>query len=119
VNLYIKFIRFTYTYDFTYSQHPLSKYVFHSQILIGAAMTTYTQNCSRSIVGHPAGALDILKMIFRQWMKNQRLRLKLAHERRQLQGMSDTILRDIGVSRAAADAEALRSDIPENRRGLC
>ena len=80
-------------------------------------MTTYTGNCSRSIAGHPVGALDILTQIFRQWVKNQRLKLRLAQERRQLLEMSDDQLKDIGVSRLDARLEAQRSDLPMERIG--
>lgn len=78
-------------------------------------MTTYTQSCSRSIAGHPTGALDILIQIFRQWMKNQQFKFRVAMERRQLLEMSDEMLKDIGISRAQAEAEALRSDLPTSR----
>ncbi|MDH3760664.1 MAG: DUF1127 domain-containing protein [Gammaproteobacteria bacterium] len=80
-------------------------------------MTTYTESCSRSIAGHPAGALDILTQIFRQWMKNQHFKIRVAQERRQLLEMSDDMLKDIGVSRAQAEAEALRSELPT--RSIC
>ena len=78
-------------------------------------MTTYTENCSRSIAGNPAGALDILTQIFRQWMKNQQLKFRLAQERRQLSAMSDEMLNDLGISRSEAQAEASRSDVPVAR----
>jgi uncharacterized protein YjiS (DUF1127 family) len=78
-------------------------------------MTTYTESCSRSIAGHPAGALDILTQIFRQWVKNQQFKFRVALERRQLLEMSDEMLKDIGISRAQAEAEALRSDLPTSR----
>lgn len=78
-------------------------------------MTTYTESCSRSITGHPAGALECLTQIFRQWMKNQQLKVRLAQERQQLLEMSDEMLKDIGVTRAQAEAEALRSELPVHR----
>lgn len=78
-------------------------------------MTAYTQNCSRSIAGHPAGVLDILAEILCVWMKNQGLKYQLARERRQLREMSDAMLADIGIDRAAAQAESARADIPANR----
>ena len=78
-------------------------------------MTAYTQDCSRSIAGHPAGVLEILAEALCLWKKNQRLKFQLARERRQLQAMPDALLRDIGIDRAAAQAEAARSDIPASR----
>jgi uncharacterized protein YjiS (DUF1127 family) len=59
--------------------------------------------------------LDILIQIFRQWMKNQQFKFRVAMERRQLLEMSDEMLKDIGISRAQAEAEALRSDLPSSR----
>ncbi len=78
-------------------------------------MTAYTQDCSRSIAGHPAGVLEILTETVCLWMKNQRLKSRLARERGQLQDMSDAMLRDIGIDRAAAQMEAARIDIPASR----
>lgn len=78
-------------------------------------MTTYTEDCSRSIAGHPAGVLEILTEAVCLWMKNQRLKFQLARERRQLQDMSDAMLRDLGIDRGAAQMEAARSDIPASR----
>lgn len=80
-------------------------------------MTAYTQSCSRSIAGHPAGVLEILTEILCIWMKNQRLKVQLARERRQLLEMSDAMLQDIGIDHAAAQQEAARSDIPPSRLG--
>ncbi|MCP4387215.1 MAG: DUF1127 domain-containing protein [Gammaproteobacteria bacterium] len=80
-------------------------------------MTTYTENCSRSIAGHPAGVLEILTQIFRQWMKNQRIKSQVAQERLQLLEMSDGMLQDIGVSRAQAETEARQIDLPIRRSG--
>jgi uncharacterized protein YjiS (DUF1127 family) len=84
-------------------------------------MTTYTENCSRSIVGQPAGALDILAQSFHQWMKNQQLKSQVVQERRQLLEMSDDMLQDIGISWAQAETEAMRSEMPIGRlpRGNC
>ena len=78
-------------------------------------MTTYTEKCSRSIVEHPAAALDILIQLFRQWMKNQQLRFQVAQERRQLMEMSDSMLQDLGISHAQAQAEAMQSELPAAR----
>ena len=87
-------------------------------------MTTYTEKCSQSIVGHQAAALDILTQLFRQWMKHQHLKSQVAQERRQLAEMSDSMLRDLGISRAQAQVEAMRSELPAARlhsldRGNC
>ena len=78
-------------------------------------MTTYTEKCSRSIVEQPAAALDILTLLFRQWMKHQQFKFQVARERRQLMEMSDSMLHDLGISRAQAEAEAMRSELPAAR----
>jgi uncharacterized protein YjiS (DUF1127 family) len=78
-------------------------------------MTTYTQTCSRSIVGRPAGALEILTLTFRQWMKSQQFKSQVARERRQLLEMPDAMLRDLGISRGEAEAEALQTGLPSDR----
>ena len=57
----------------------------------------------------------VMVLSIRMWMKNQQLKFQLARERRQLKDLSDAMLRDIGIDRAAALAEALRSDIPASR----
>ena len=76
-------------------------------------MTTYTENCSRSIVAAAAGAT--LGQIFRHWIRNQQLKYRIYQERRQLLEMSDQMLKDLGISRIEAEAEAARSDIPAQR----
>ncbi len=78
-------------------------------------MTAYTEKCSRSMTGYLADALEILNQAFCQWMQTQRLRFRLAQERRQLLEMPEHQLRDIGLTRAEATAEALRTDIPSLR----
>ena len=89
-------------------------------------MTTYTENCSRSIgsrsiAGHPAGVLEILTQRFHQWMQNQQLKSQVAQERRQLLEMSDDMLQDIGISWAQAETEAMRTEMPIGRllQGNC
>lgn len=78
-------------------------------------MTTYSENCSRSLAGESAGVLDTLLEKFCIWMKNQLLKVRIHQERRQLLSMSEAMLKDIGISRAAAEQEALRTDLPATR----
>ena len=78
-------------------------------------MTTLTENNTLNAAGHPAGALDLITQTFRKWIRSQQLRSKLAQERRQLMGMSDRMLQDLGISRAEAGAESARTDIPLSR----
>ena len=78
-------------------------------------MTAYTEKCSRSMTGYPEGVLEILSQAFCQWMQTQRLRSKLAQERRLLLEMPEHQLKDIGLTRIDAIEEASRSDIPAQR----
>lgn len=78
-------------------------------------MTTYSENCSRSLAGESAGALDTLLEKFCIWMNNQLLKVRIQHERRQLLSMSEAMLKDLGISRATAEQEAQRNDVPVNR----
>jgi len=76
-------------------------------------MTTRVQN-------QPAGAttaatLDRLLQEVRAWAANESLKYRLKQERRQLSEMSDEMLRDLGIDRAQAHAEAARTDIPASR----
>jgi uncharacterized protein YjiS (DUF1127 family) len=48
-------------------------------------------------------------------MKNQLLKIRIHQERRQLLSMSEAMLKDLGISRAAAEQEARRTDLPSNR----
>ena len=76
-------------------------------------MTVYTGNCSRSIT---ATLTEALVETFRHWIGNQLLKYRLYHERQQLLQMSDSMLRDIGISRSEALTEAKRTDIPVGRK---
>jgi len=48
-------------------------------------------------------------------MNNQLLKVRIHHERRQLLSMSEAMLKDLGISRATAEQEAQRTDIPASR----
>jgi uncharacterized protein YjiS (DUF1127 family) len=48
-------------------------------------------------------------------MKNQLLKIRINQERRQLLSMSEAMLKDLGISRADAEQEARRSDLPTTR----
>ena len=111
----INIIRFTYTPNLAYSQYSLSKRIIHSQILIGAIMTTYSENCSRNIAGSSAGAFDNLAEKFCHYMKIQLLKVRIHRERRQLLSMSAVMLNDLGITRTEAEQEARRTDLPPAR----
>jgi uncharacterized protein YjiS (DUF1127 family) len=78
-------------------------------------MTTYSTNCSRNIAGSSAGAFDTLveKLCF--YMKTQLLKARIRQERRQLANISEAMLQDLGISRADAEQEARRTDLPTAR----
>ena len=79
-------------------------------------MNHCTQNCSSSLVARPAGVTESILQAVAQWLDNQRLKASIERERASLLTMSDAMLKDIGVDRATANREALRGDIPENRK---
>jgi len=78
-------------------------------------MTTYSENCSRNLTADSVGVLDTVLEKFCVWMKNQLLKVRIQQERRQLLSMSESMLKDLGISRAAADSEAQRTDLPVTR----
>jgi len=78
-------------------------------------MTEYTQKCPVNLAASPIRLTDNLRRAARQWLASQRLKSSLRRERAQLLAMSDAELRDIGIDRATAEHEALRSDIPAGR----
>ncbi len=78
-------------------------------------MTIFTEYCSPSIAETSAGTVDKLLQRVCCWIRIQRLRLKLQQERRQLLALPESMLRDMGITRADALAEAERRDIPTSR----
>ena len=79
-------------------------------------MTAITQKCSRTLDANPVRVATSLKSMITAWFKHQQLKTSVALERRQLAALSDCQLKDIGISREAAEAEASKSDIPSSRR---
>ena len=78
-------------------------------------MTAYTEHCSRSPATSPVGALEYLTRQFLCWIRYQQLKFQVAQERRQLLALTDTELKDLGITRHEAELEARRSDIPPKR----
>ena len=78
-------------------------------------MTHYTEHCSRTMTDSAVELDRGLRQIVVRWIVEQRLKLALRRERRQLAQLSDQQLRDIGLEREEANAEAQRRDIPLNR----
>jgi len=78
-------------------------------------MTNYSTICSRNIAGSSVGAFDTLleKLCF--YLKNQFLKARIRQERWQLSSMSEAMLKDLGISRADAEQEARRTDLPAAR----
>ena len=64
-----------------------------------------------------AEVVERLQLQVREWAAREALKRRIAQERRQLENLSDDMLRDIGVCRADAELEAMRSDIPTLRSG--
>ena len=78
-------------------------------------MTAYTEKCSRSMQTETAGILETARCLFLEWVKNLQIKAAIRAERRQLAEMSDAQLKDIGLNREQALAEAAREDIPQQR----
>lgn len=78
-------------------------------------MTTYTQNCDQIVQQRSKKVFAILNQILQQWFKTQLLKVRINQERAQLLAMSDTMLQDMGITRAQAVEEAQRIDLPEAR----
>jgi uncharacterized protein YjiS (DUF1127 family) len=78
-------------------------------------MTTYSENCSRNIAGSSAGAFDNLVGKFCYYMKIQLLKVRIHRERQQLLSMSTAMLNDLSITRAEAEQEARRTDLPPAR----
>ncbi len=78
-------------------------------------MSTYSGNCTDCVEIGAAGVLDSLIQRVQYWVRMQGLKAHVAKERQHLLAMSDSMLRDIGITREQAQEEAQRVDIPENR----
>jgi uncharacterized protein YjiS (DUF1127 family) len=78
-------------------------------------MTTYTQNCHQIVEQGSIGVFARLNQILQQWFGTQLLKVRVNQERAELLAMSDSMLRDMGITRAQAVAEAQRVDLPEAR----
>jgi len=76
-------------------------------------MNTRVENYTPGVAA--ANALDTLLQKVRGWAQREALKYQLRQERRQLAEMSDAMLRDLGIDRADALAEAVSSDIPAER----
>lgn len=78
-------------------------------------MTTKSDNLQSAIAAEHARTLDRLLRQAREWAAEESLRRRIKQERRQLLAMSDAMLADLGITRAEAEAEARRRDIPAER----
>ena len=78
-------------------------------------MTTYSGNCTDYVEIGSASISENLVQRVKRWARVQSLKVRMSKERQQLLEMSDSMLRDIGVTRTQAYEEAQRIDIPENR----
>ena len=78
-------------------------------------MTTYSGNCSNYIDSADVSLLENLSQRVLNWLKVQAFKLEVSNERRQLLEMSDASLSDMGITRAQAEQEAKRIDLPSSR----
>lgn len=78
-------------------------------------MTTYSGNCNQSIDKSLYGTSQGLIQRLQQRLAIQQIKADVRRERRQLRGLSDSMLNDLGITRHQAIVEARRIDLPEGR----
>jgi len=78
-------------------------------------MTTCTQNCDQIVEQDSIGVFIKANQILQKWFATQILKARINRERQELLAMSDTMLRDMGITRTQAVEEAQRIDLPEAR----
>ena len=78
-------------------------------------MTTLSKNCTH---GSSRNFDDIQHGLFQSmqhWFRVQQLKIEISKEREQLSMLSNASLSDLGITRAEADAESGKNDIPAFR----
>lgn len=78
-------------------------------------MTTLSRNYAQCIEGNINSTLGSLYLQLQYWFKILMLKEEVSRERQQLREMSDTMLSDMGITRAQANAESRRIDLPVAR----
>ena len=78
-------------------------------------MTNLSTNYSQCIERNSSNVQGGLYLMLQHWFKTLELKEKVNQERRQLLEMTDAMLSDIGITRAQANAEANRVDLPAER----
>ena len=78
-------------------------------------MTTLSTNYSQCIEENINNEQGGLYLQLQRWFKTLALKEQVNRERQQLRGLSDAILSDLGITRAQANEEAQRIDLPVAR----
>lgn len=78
-------------------------------------MTTLSTNYSQCIEGSINNVRGGLYLQLQRWFKILALKEQVNRERQQLRGLSDAMLSDMGITRAQANDEAQRIDLPVAR----
>ncbi|MFT5599513.1 MAG: hypothetical protein ACI9YO_003211 [Gammaproteobacteria bacterium] len=78
-------------------------------------MTTFSKKSTPAIGQNFDDMQHGLFQSLQQWFRVQQLKIEVSNERAQLSLLSDDRLRDLGITRASAGAEALKSDLPAER----
>jgi len=78
-------------------------------------MTTLSTNYSQCIEGSINNVQGGLYLQLQRWFKIFALKEQVNRERQQLLGLSDAMLSDMGITRAQANEEAQRIDLPVAR----
>jgi uncharacterized protein YjiS (DUF1127 family) len=82
-------------------------------------MTTLSNKCTHSVGQNVHHTQNGLYDMLAQWFETQALKIAVKQERQQLLSLSDTMLKDLGITREAAVIESARQDLPINRRSKC
>ena len=78
-------------------------------------MSTIAGNRDEQIAWEILRKQGILKQVLLEWLQVLELKFRVYRERQQLLVISDLMLSDIGITRTEADAEALSTDLPQQR----
>ena len=78
-------------------------------------MTTFSKNCTQRSSQNFDDIQHGLFQSIQHWFRVQQLKIEISQEREQLSLLSNESLSDLGITRAEADAESDKNDLPAFR----
>jgi uncharacterized protein YjiS (DUF1127 family) len=81
-------------------------------------MSSYTPTSPQNLVDQSFGLISSVHKALHAWFELQLLKSSLRQERRQLAGLAASQLKDIGIDRQQACAEAASTGLPAQRLAL-